>query len=38
MESFKKNASRSNDAGFVGKDTLETIPDVFIVDKPVQRL
>ena len=32
MESSKKNVSHSNGSGFVGKDTLETIPDVFIIE------
>ena len=32
MKSSKKSVSRTNEAGFVGKDTLETIPDVFIIE------
>ena len=32
MKSSKTNVSHSNGTEFVGKDTLETIPDVFIIE------
>lgn len=32
MKSSKKSVSQTNEAGFVGRDTLETIPDVFIIE------